>query len=95
MSKRRILVFIFLVLLEIFYSSVYISEHKRSLETLEFQKDGKPIEDADEIPQEAKALNINKGYPLLRIKSTIHDVENTITNLCQQLCIGDKFTFIV
>ena len=43
----------------------------------------------------AKALNINKGYPLLRIKSTIHDVENTITNLCQQLCIGDKFTFIV
>ena len=46
-------------------------------------------------PQEAKALNINKGYPLLRIKSTIHDVENTITNLCQQLCIGDKFTFIV
>ena len=95
MSKRRILVFIFLVLLEIFYSSVYISEHKRPLEILEFQKDGRPIEDADEIPQEAKALNINKGYPLLRIKSTIHDVENTITNLCQQLCIGDKFTFIV
>ena len=56
MSKRRILVFIFLVLLEIFYSSVYISEHKRPLEILEFQKDGKPIEDADEIPQEAKAL---------------------------------------
>ena len=95
MSKRRILVFVFLVLLEIFYSSVYISEHKRPLEILEFHKDGKPIEDADEIPQEAKALNINKGYPLLRIKSTIHDVENTITNLCQQLCIGDKFTFIV
>ena len=56
MSKRRILVFIFLVLLEIFYSSVYINEHKRPLEILEFQKDGKPIEDADEIPQEAKAL---------------------------------------
>ena len=56
MSKRRILVFIFLVLLEIFYSSVYISEHKRPLEILEFQKDGKPIEDADELPQEAKAL---------------------------------------
>jgi len=36
-------------------------------------------------PQEAKALNINKGYPLLRIKSTIHDVENTITNLCQSV----------
>lgn len=48
--------FYFLVLLEIFYSSVYISEHKRPLETLEFQKDGKPIEDADAIPQEAKKL---------------------------------------
>lgn len=31
-------------------------QHKRSLETLEFQKDGKPIEDADEIPQEAEEL---------------------------------------
>ena len=31
-------------------------QHKRLLETQEFQKDGKPIEDADEIPQEAKAL---------------------------------------
>ena len=56
MSKRRILVFIFLVLLELFYSSVYISEHKHPLETLEFQKDGKPIEDADDIPQEAEEL---------------------------------------
>ena len=44
--------------------------------------------------QEAKSLNISKGYPLLRISSTIHDVDNTITNLCKQLCIGDKFQFI-
>mgnify|MGYP001370322394 CR=1 FL=1 len=50
-------------------------------------------------PQEAKALNINKGYPLLRIKSTIHDVENTITNLCQRyvsvinLLLLSDFTF--
>ena len=45
--------------------------------------------------QEAKSLNISKGYPLLRISSTIHDVDNTITNLCKQLCIGDKFQFII
>lgn len=45
--------------------------------------------------QEAKTLNISKGYPLLRISSTIHDVDNTITNLCKQLCIGDKFQFII
>ena len=43
----------------------------------------------------AKSLNISKGYPLLRISSTIHDVDNTITNLCKQLCIGDKFQFII
>ena len=45
--------------------------------------------------QEAKSLNISKGYPLLRISSIIHDVDNTITNLCKQLCIGDKFQFII
>lgn len=43
----------------------------------------------------AKDLNIAKGYPLLRIDSVIHDSGNTITNLCQQLCIGDKFKLIV
>lgn len=45
--------------------------------------------------QEAKILGISKGYPLLRISSKIHDTDNTITNLCLQLCIGDKFKFIV
>lgn len=45
--------------------------------------------------KEAKALGISNGYPLLRIESVIHDVDNTITNLCRQLCIGDKFKFII
>ena len=45
--------------------------------------------------KEAKALEISSGYPLLRIESVIHDVDNTITNLCRQLCIGDKFKFII
>lgn len=45
--------------------------------------------------KEAKALDIAKGYPLLRIESIIQNSENTITNLCQQLCIGDKFKFII
>jgi GntR family transcriptional regulator len=45
--------------------------------------------------KEAKTLEISKGYPLLRIDSVIHDPDNTITNLCQQLCIGDKFKLIV
>lgn len=43
----------------------------------------------------SKALNITKGYPLLRIDSVVHNSDNTVTNLSQQLCIGDKFKFIV
>ena len=45
--------------------------------------------------QEAKALNITKGYPLLRISSVIHDSTSSFTNLGVQLCIGDKYKFIV
>ncbi|MDO5338183.1 MAG: GntR family transcriptional regulator [Eubacteriales bacterium] len=45
--------------------------------------------------QEAKLLGITKGYPLLRIASVIQNADNTVTNLCQQLCIGDKFKIIV
>ncbi|WP_160669693.1 GntR family transcriptional regulator [Clostridium sp. C8-1-8] len=45
--------------------------------------------------KEAKTLGISRGYPLLRINSVIHNADNTVTNLCQQLCIGDKFTFII
>lgn len=45
--------------------------------------------------QEAKALDIAKGYPLLRISSVIHDSASTFTNLCRQLYIGDKYKIIV
>lgn len=45
--------------------------------------------------KEAKSLGISRGYPLLRINSVIHNTDNTVTNLCQQLCIGDKFKFII
>ena len=89
MSKRRILVFIFLVLLEIFYSSVYISEHKRSLETLEFQKDGKPIEDADEIPQEAKALM--EEYREAKQSEILYIKVSRVTKVLLDLAEEDKF----
>ncbi|MDO4338977.1 MAG: GntR family transcriptional regulator [Eubacteriales bacterium] len=45
--------------------------------------------------KEAKILGIAKGYPLLRINSVIQNTDDTITNLCQQLCIGDKFKIMV
>lgn len=44
--------------------------------------------------KEAKALDITKGYPLLRIDSVIHDTTSSITTLCLQLCIGDKYKLI-
>lgn len=46
-------------------------------------------------PKEARSLEIAKGYPLLRIDSVVHDSDNTLTILCQQLCIGDKFKLII
>lgn len=45
--------------------------------------------------QEAKALGITKGYPLLRISSVIHDSTSSFTHLSLQLCIGDKYKIIV
>ncbi len=45
--------------------------------------------------QEAKALDITKGYPLLRISSVIRDSSSSFTNLCLQLYIGDKYKIIV
>ncbi len=45
--------------------------------------------------KEAKVLGITTGYPLLRIESVVNDMDNTVTNLCRQLCIGDKFKFII
>jgi len=45
--------------------------------------------------KETKLLPISKGYPLLRINSVVHTSDNKITNLSQQLCIGDKFKIIV
>lgn len=43
----------------------------------------------------AKTLGITKGYPLLRINSIVHDSTSTYTQLCLQLCIGDKYKLIV
>jgi GntR family transcriptional regulator len=42
--------------------------------------------------QESKILGISKGYPLLRIESTIYNTDCSLVQRCKQLCIGDKFT---
>ena len=41
--------------------------------------------------QESKILGISKGYPLLRIESTIYNTDCSLVQRCKQLCIGDKF----
>ncbi len=43
----------------------------------------------------AKILEVNKGYPLLRIDSEMSDADRSFVNLCTQLCIGDKFKLTV
>ena len=45
--------------------------------------------------KQAEPLNVKKGYPLLRFNSMVRDKENKVINLCQQLCLGDKFKLIV
>ena len=45
--------------------------------------------------QESKILGISKGYPLLRIESTIYNTDCSLVQRCKQLCIGDKFKFTI
>ena len=45
--------------------------------------------------QEARYLDVAKGYPLLSIRSTVWDDSGENRYLCQQLCIGDKFKLMV
>lgn len=44
---------------------------------------------------ESKLLEIPKGHPLLRICSIVSNADGSITSISQQLCIGDKFKFLV
>lgn len=74
-------------------SSLYeILKDKRNII---FDQSSKTLDIIFAASKEAKALNISKGYPLLRIDSILQDTNNNVFNLSQQLCIGDKFKLIV
>lgn len=45
--------------------------------------------------QEAKYLDVAKGYPLLSIKSVVQDASGENYYLSRQLCIADKFKLMV
>lgn len=60
-----------------------------------FTKSVKTLDIVYASVQEARFLNITKGYPLLRISSTVEDVTGQYRYLSQQLCIADKFKLMV
>lgn len=62
---------------------------------IRFDHSSKTIDITFASSREAKILGITKGYPLLRIDSIVHDSTSTYTQLCLQLCIGDKYKLIV
>lgn len=74
-------------------SSLY--EILRNKHNIILDHSSKTIDIVFATAKEAKALNIQKNYPLLRINSIVHDSTSRISNLCKQLCVGDKIKLIV
>ncbi len=67
----------------------------RNQHNIIFDYSSKTIDITFASSRDAKILEITKGYPLLRIDSIIHDSNSSNTQLCRQLCIGDKYKLIV
>lgn len=62
---------------------------------IEFAQSRKLLEIVFANKVEAKYLGINKGHPLLCITSVVEDVTGTYRHLSRQLCIADRFRYIV
>ena len=60
-----------------------------------FEQSQKEIEIVFATAQEAKDLEISKGYPLLMMNSIVWDASIENCHLSRQLCIGDKFKLMV
>ncbi len=74
-------------------SSMY--EILRTRHNIILDHSSKTIDIVFATAKEAKALNIPKNYPLLRINSVVHDSTSKIRNICRQLCVGDKIKLII
>ena len=57
---------------------------------IRFTKSMKTVDIVFANSQEAKYLEVSKGYPLLRIESVAEDATGTVRHLAKQLCVGDK-----
>ena len=62
---------------------------------IEFAQSRKILEIVLANKIEARYLGINKGHSLLCITSVVEDVTGTYRHLSRQLCIADRFRYIV
>ena len=85
--------FFFLFNADLTNASLYETIRKET--GIVFTRSDKVLEIVFANHQEAKYLGVVKGYPLLSIKSVVHDQSGEHCYLSRQLCIADKFKLMV
>ena len=85
--------FFFLFNADLTNTSLYETIRKET--GIVFTRSDKVLEIVFANHQEAKYLDVVKGYPLLSIKSVVHDKSGENCYLSRQLCIADKFKLMV
>ena len=85
--------FFFLFNADLTNTSLYETIRKET--GIVFTRSDKVLEIVFANHQEAKYLGVVKGYPLLSIKSVVHDQSGEHCYLSRQLCIADKFKLMV
>ena len=85
--------FFFLFNADLTNTSLYETIRKET--GIVFTRSDKVLEIVFANHQEAKYLGVVKGYPLLSIKSVVHDQSGEHCYLGRQLCIADKFKLMV
>ena len=85
--------FFFLFNADLTNASLYETIRKET--GIVFTRSDKVLEIVFANHQEAKYLDVVKGYPLLSIKSVVHDQSGEHCYLSRQLCIADKFKLMV
>ena len=85
--------FFFLFNTDLTNASLYETIRKET--GIVFTRSDKVLEIVFANHQEAKYLDVVKGYPLLSIRSVVHDQSGEHCYLSRQLCIADKFKLMV
>lgn len=85
--------FFFLFNADLTNTSMYETIRKET--GIVFTRSDKVLEIVFANHQEARYLDVVKGYPLLSIKSVVYDESGENSYLSRQLCIADKFKLMV